>query len=189
MSDVSVQLVIAAFGEAHGAEEALKQLQADKEKVQGIQAAVAMVKDATGKKISYKEVGMTPGKGALGGVILGATLGILTGGAGIVLGAAGALIGSLVGRKKRESRFPSDRINQVAASLAPDSSAVVAVIEAEWVNKLEQELEALGADVMTVPISADVAKQLEAHQDAAYSALTSELGSETDRTAAKDEEK
>ncbi|MCB0195883.1 MAG: DUF1269 domain-containing protein [Anaerolineae bacterium] len=180
MSDIPVQLVIAAFKDVEGAEKALQQVKQDKSKRQGIQAAVAMVKDATGNKISYKEVGMTPGKGALGGVILGATVGILTGGATIVLGAAGALIGGLVGRKKQESRFASNRINQVATSLPPNSSAILAVVEDERVPTLGEELEVLGADVMTAPISADLAEQLQTHRDEAYSTLKRELDSPID---------
>jgi uncharacterized membrane protein len=187
MSDESVQLIIAAFNDESGAEEALKQLKASKKKLTGIQAALAMHKDATGKKMHYKEVGMTPGKGALGGVILGATLGILSGGTGLVLGAAGALLGSLVGEKKQEGRFSADRINQVAASLPPGSSAIGAVVEDHSVAELEKELAALGADLLIIPISANIAEQLKEHRDAAYAALTRELGPGTDHTAAGDE--
>ncbi len=176
MSDVSGTLVIAAFSDKEGAEAALSQLKAaNKGETMGIQAALAMYKDATGKKISYKEVGLTPGKGALGGVILGATVGILSGGTGLVLGAAGALFGGLMGRKKQESRFSADRINQVATSLEPGSSAIVAVVDPEFVAPYEQELAGLGADVFAVDISADIAKQLEEHRDAVYDALLREL--------------
>ncbi len=117
MSDIPVQLIVAMFDDEQGAEAGLTALkQTDKEKTVGLQGAILIAKDATGQKMHYKDVGLTPGKGALGGVLLGAAVGILTGGTGLVLGAAGALLGGLVGRKKQEKRFSADQLNQVAAS-------------------------------------------------------------------------
>jgi uncharacterized membrane protein len=179
MNDPTVQVILAVFDDENSTETALRQLKAAKQgELPGIQAAVAMFKDASGSRFRYKEVGLTPGKGALGGVILGATVGILTGGAGIILGAAGALLGGLVGRKKQESRFPTDRINQVVASLPPGSSAILAVVADQDVAAVEKDLADLGADLLTVPISADIAEQLMEHKDAAYAALRQELDSE-----------
>lgn len=189
MSDELPKLIIAAFSNETGAEEALRQIKESKKvKSIGIQAAIAMHKDASGKKMYYKEMGLTPAKGALGGVILGATLGILSGGIGVILGGAGALLGGLMGRKKQESRFSADRINQVAASLAPGSSAVVAVVDSTLVAEFEMELGDLGADLLTVDISADLAEQLKEHQDAAYAALLNELGPDTGSVVAGEEE-
>jgi uncharacterized membrane protein len=176
MSESSVQLLVAAFDQEAGAEEALKTLKESKdEALVGIQAAVVMRKDQEGQ-IDFKDVGLTPARGALAGVLLGAVVGVLTGGTGLALGALGALVGGLVGRKKRDSRFPADRINKLAAALAPGSSAIVLVMEPGRSAVLEVELDALGADIMTADVPADVAQQLEGHHEAAYSALESELG-------------
>jgi uncharacterized membrane protein len=177
MNEPTVQVIIAVFDDEDSAETALKQLKvAKKGELPKIQAAMAISRDASGSRFHYKEVGLTPGKGALGGVILGATLGILTGGAGIILGAAGALLGGLVGRKKQESRFPADRINQVVASLPPGASAILAVVADQDVAVMEKALADLGADLLTVPISADMAEQLMEHRDAAHAVLQQELG-------------
>jgi uncharacterized membrane protein len=177
MSDVPLQLIVAAFDDEDSAEKALRQLKAER-KLLGIQGAVVMVKDATGNKISYKDVGLTPAKGVLGGAVLGATLGILSGGVGLVLGVAGAAIGNVVGKIKQDSLYSSGQINQIATSLKPSTSAILAAVEAKHGPELEQELEALGADILTADISADIARQLEAHHDAAYSALVKELESD-----------
>jgi uncharacterized membrane protein len=172
---VPLHLIVAAFGDEAGAEDALKKLQDSRdEKMVGIQAAVALYKDEEGQ-IHFKDVGLTPGKGAAGGVVLGAVVGILTGGSGLALGALGALVGGLVGRKKRDSRFSADRINQVAASLEPSSSAAVIVMEPGWVTVLEEELALLGGDLLTADIPADVAQKLDTNQDAAYEALIGQL--------------
>ncbi|MFC2023884.1 hypothetical protein ACFLT5_04035, partial [Chloroflexota bacterium] len=68
MNESSMQLIVAAFPQETEAEEALKTLQeARDEKLIGVHAAVAMRKDCEGQ-IHFKDVGLTPGKGALGGV-------------------------------------------------------------------------------------------------------------------------
>jgi uncharacterized membrane protein len=176
MSDASLQLLIAVFDGESAAEEALKTLKASQdEKLVGIQAAVAMNKDQAGQ-IHIKDVGLTPGKGAAGGVALGVVVGILTGGTGLALGALGALVGGLVGKKKRDSRFSADRINQVAASLAPGSSAIVVAMEPGWVVVLEEELQRLGADILKVEIPADLAQQLEAKEEEARAMLAEQIG-------------
>jgi uncharacterized membrane protein len=176
MSDTSIQLLIAVFDGESAAEEALNTLKASQdEKLVGVQAAVAMHKDQE-DQIHFKDVGLTPGKGAAGGVLLGVVVGVLTGGTGLALGALGALVGGLVGKKKRDSRFSADRINQVAASLAPGSSAVVVAMEPGWVVVLEEELQRLGADVLKVEIPADLAQQLEANEEEARATLAEQVG-------------
>jgi uncharacterized membrane protein len=173
--NVPTHLIIAAFDGPTSAEEALKTLKESRdEKLIGVQAAVALHKDEGGQ-IHFKDVGLTPAKGAVGGVVLGAVVGILTGGTGLALVGLGALVGGLVGRKKRESRFSADRVNQIAASLAPGSSAVVIVMEPAGVAVLEEELTLLGADVLTAEIPADVSQHLDAGQEAAYAALLNQV--------------
>jgi uncharacterized membrane protein len=175
MNETALHLIIAAFGQEVGAEAALKSLKETRdEELVGIQAAVALRKDEQGQ-IHFRDVGLTPGKGALGGVVLGAVVGVLTGGTGLALGAIGALVGSLVGRKKQDSRFPADRLNQIAAALEPGSSAAVIVMEPGWVVVVAEELELLGADVLTVEIGADVAAQLADHREVAHATLVSQV--------------
>ena len=175
MTEPTLYLLFAAFEGESGAEDALKALKESRDgDMIGVQAAVAMRKDSE-SQIRFNDVGMTPGKGALAGVALGAVVGVLTGGTVIALGALGALVGGLVGRKKRDSRFPTGGINQLAASLAPGSSALVVVMEPGWVVVLEKELEALGADLLSAPIPPDIAEQLETDQAAAYAVLADEL--------------
>ncbi|MEI2691115.1 MAG: DUF1269 domain-containing protein [Anaerolineae bacterium] len=184
MSDTPVQLLIAAFNTPTAAEEVLDQLKAaKKEKLIGIQAARVLVKDEKGK-VSSKDVGLTTGKGALAGGVVGAVVGIATGGVGLALGAAGALVGGLIGKSKKEGRFNSYRIEQIADALTPNSSAIIAVIEHKWVADLEAELEEAGADVMTAAIAADIAQQLVEGRNVAFSATATEDSLTTGRIAA-----
>ena len=180
MSESAMHLIVAAFTEESGAEESLTALkEAMDEELVGIQAAVAMRKDLEGQ-LQFRDVGLTPGKGALGGVVLGAVVGVLTGGTGLALGAVGALIGGLAGKKKQDSSLPSARINQIASSLEPGSSAIVVVMDRGWAVVVEEKLELLGADVLSVDVPAEVAEQSEVDQDAAYAVLLSQLREEED---------
>jgi uncharacterized membrane protein len=170
-----MHLIVAAFDGETGAEEAFKTMKESRdEELVGIQAAVALHKGQQ-DQIHFKDVGLTPAKGAAGGVVLGAVVGVLSGGTGLALGALGALIGGLAGKKKRDTRFSADRINQVAASLAPGSSAIVIVMEPGWVVVVEEELARLGADVLTADIPANVDQHLDAAQEAAFAALLSQV--------------
>jgi uncharacterized membrane protein len=179
--EAHLHLIIAAFEAEMDAEKALRSLnESQDEELIGIQAAVAMHKDEEGQ-IHFKDVGLTPAKGAVGGVVLGAVVGILTGGTGLALGALGALVGGLVGRKKQDSRFSADRVNQLAASLAPGSSAAVIVMDPGWGAVVEEKLALLGGDVLTADLPADVDQHLDASQEAAYAALLRQVGHTEDR--------
>lgn len=184
MSEAPIQLIVAAFNDEQAADEALKELKAaKKEHLIGIQAAAVVRRDEK-NKLHVKEVGeLTPRKGALGGAALGAAIGILTGGIGLVLGAAGALAGFVVG-KVTDQGFDNARLKQIGESLKPGTSAIMAIIEHKWVTQLEEELEELGADVMTAAIAADIADQLAQGRDVSYSALADESSLETSRVAA-----
>ena len=105
----------------------------------------------------------------------GAVLGILSGGATLAISGAGALIGGLTA-KLRDSGFKDERLERLGKNLPPGSSAIVAVIDHIWVAELERELQQAGADVLTDAISADVAAQLEAGGEAAYTAIAAEGG-------------
>jgi uncharacterized membrane protein len=172
-----LHLIIAAFEDETGAEEALNRLKASQdEELIGIQAAVALTKDGKGE-IHFRDVGLTPAKGAVSGVVLGAVVGVLTGGTGLALGALGALVGGLVGRKKRDGRFPAERVNQLAAALGPGSSAALIVMEPGWAVVIQERLGLLGAEVLAADIPAGVAEQSQADQEAAYAALVNQLKS------------
>ena len=175
----TLHLIVAAFDGQSRAEEALKSLKESRdEKLIGVQAAVALRKDEAGQ-IHFKDVGLTPAKGAAGGVVLGAVVGILTGGTGLALGALGALVGGLVGRKKRDSRFSAERVNQIAASLVPDSSAAVMVMAPGWVAVVQEELALLGGDLLTADIPVSVTGEIEQKGQEEYEALMEHLAQAT----------
>jgi uncharacterized membrane protein len=176
MTDVPIQLFVAAFKAEGDAEEVLKGLKAAKrERVIGIQNAAVLRRDQKGK-LHIKETGdWGGGKGAAAGAAVGVAVGILTGGTGLLLGAAAAAIGG-VAAKLRDSGFSDARLRVLGESLQPGTSAIVAVIEHTWVAEMEKEMAEVGADVFTVALADDIAAQLEAGREVAYTALADQEG-------------
>jgi len=177
MTHEAIHVIIAVFDTEAGAEAARTALKASRdEELIRIRASIAVHKDEAGQ-IHYKDSGPTTGKGAVEGAVLGAAAGILTGGATIALGAAGAVVGGLVGKKKQAESVADGRLNQLAASLVPGTSALVVVMDPGWATVVEKELQqGMGARLFT----ADVPAEAGASQEAAYAALLDRLQHQDD---------
>jgi uncharacterized membrane protein len=188
MSEVPVQVVVAAFQEENDADEVLRELKAAKwAGLIGIQNAAVIRRDQK-NKLHIKELkDWGGGKGAAFGGALGAVVGVLAGPGALAVGAAGALIGGLAA-KLRDSGFSDARLKTVGESLKPGTSAIVAVIEHKWVAALEQELEEAQADILTMSIAADVAEQLDAGREVAYTALSASDAFAAGRVAAGEDQ-
>jgi uncharacterized membrane protein len=187
MSDVPVQLVVAAFQEEGAAKEALKTLkQLKKEKLIGIQNAAVIRKDDKGKIHIKETADMGGGRGSVIGGVAGAAIGLIAGPALVVPAAVGALVGGL-SAKLRDSGFSNKRLETVAEGLQPGTSAIIAVVEHKWVAQLEKEMEQAGADLITAELQADIATQLEAGHDVAYTALATQEGFAASRVAGGEE--
>jgi uncharacterized membrane protein len=171
MSDVPVELVVAAFTDELGATRALEQFkQAKKEGLVGIRDAAVLTRDAN-NTLHIKETGdMSGRKGAGVGALIGGAIGLLFPPA--VLGSAviGAGIGGL-GAKLRDAGFPDDQLKAIGSSLKPSTSAIVAVIEHTWVEEVQRDLAAQGARTIRQAIQEDIARQLEAGRGVAYVAV------------------
>jgi uncharacterized membrane protein len=171
MADVPIQIVAAAFNSEDGAEQAFKSLKdAQGAGLVTINNVAVLTKDAAGKLHIKEPTDWGGGKGAVIGGVTGAALGLLAGPVGWAVG-LGALVGGLAA-KLRDSGFSDERLRKLGASLKPGSSALVAVVEHRWVATLERQLAEAGADTLTEEISADIARELEAGHDVAYSALS-----------------
>jgi uncharacterized membrane protein len=183
MSDIPVQVVIAAFEQERAADDVLAQLKGAKwAGLIGIQNAAVLRRDKK-DKLHIKELkDWGGGKGAAFGGTLGAIVGVLTGPGILVAGAAGALIGGLAA-KLRDSGFSDERLKTVGASLKPGTSAIIAVIEHKWVAELEKEMAEAGADVLTEAIASDIAGQLEAGREVAYNVLSTAEGEAISRVS------
>jgi uncharacterized membrane protein len=183
MSDVPVQLIVAAFQDEQSANQALKMLkEAKRERLIGIVDAAVLRKDANGKLHIKETADMGGGKGAAIGGVTGAAIGLIAGPVLVVPAAVGALIGGLAA-KLSDSGFKNERLRTIGESLKPGSSAIVAVVEHTWVAEVEKAMAEAGADAVTAALSADIANQLEAGHDSAYTAIASEQGFSAARLA------
>lgn len=183
MSEVPVELIVAAFQDEKTADEALKLLkQARREKLIGIVDAAVLRKDAKGKLHIKETADMGGGKGAAIGGVAGAAIGLIAGPALLVPVAVGALIGGLAA-KLSDSGFPQQRLKMIGEGMQPGSSAIVAVVEHTWVAEVQKAMAEAGADAVTEALSADIAAQLEAGHEVAYTAIASQQGFSVARLA------
>jgi len=96
MSDVPVQLIVAAFPDEKAADAALKDLKrAKKQKLIKIENATVIRKDQKGKLHIKETADLGGGKGAAIGGVAGAAIGLITGPALVVPAVVGALVGGL----------------------------------------------------------------------------------------------
>jgi hypothetical protein len=105
----------------------------------------------------------------------------------VVPAAVGALVGGLTA-KLRDSGFSDARLEAIGEGLTPGSSAIIAVVEHKWVSAIEEALAEVETDLLTLELQADIAEQLEAGHDVAYSALVTQEGFATSRVAAGEDE-
>jgi uncharacterized membrane protein len=181
MSNVPVQLVVAAFQSEQAANDALDMLkELKKERVVGIVDAAVIRKNEDGKLDIKETADLSPGRGAARGALIGGAISLLAGPLGLVAG-AGALIGGLAA--KRDAGFSDERLERLGEALEPGTSAIVAIVEHTWVAELENELREAHADVTTEEIAQDIAAQLESGGEVSYTAIEGEQGAAAARVA------
>ncbi len=185
MSDVPVQIVVAAFKDEASADNVLKSLkEAKKQGLIKIVDAAVLRKDDKGKLHIKETADMGGGKGAVIGGVMGGVIGLIAGPIGwAALG--GAVIGGLVA-KMRDGGFKDDRLKKLGEGLGPGNSAIVAVVEHTWVRDVEKQLAEAGAQVVTEELSADIARQLQAGGQVAYTAIAAGDTVATSRVAVSD---
>jgi uncharacterized membrane protein len=189
MTDVPLQIIVAAFQEEDAADDALKALkEAKKEKLISIDNAAVIRKDEGGKLHIKETADMGGGKGAGVGALVGGAIGLLAGPLGVAAGSAlGATVGGITA-KLYDGGFKDERLEEIGGSLEPGTSAIIAVIEHRWVADLERELAEEGANVMTSALAADIAKQLQKGGEVSYTAVSGDEGIAGSRVATTEDE-
>ena len=160
MSDMREQVVLATFDNEGEAKEALDQLKQARKaaKLDFDDTAIIMVdSDGTLHIKDSDDVGM--GKGAGRGAIVGGVIGLLAGPAGVVIGAGtGALIGGLF--NEGDDGFRDEGLEALGEKLAPNSSAIVAVVPDVWMDQFGDELSNHSDDVSVQILDEKTAAQL-----------------------------
>jgi len=157
-----VEYVVALFQDENGGEVVLKKIQDEKlEKELGLHEMAVIQKDAAGK-MRVNEPGDTAGgKGAAVGGVVGALVGVLLGPAVVATTAAGALVGGLAS-KLHDTGFDNKDLKALAEALAPESSALLLVVENQGLGPVRRLLEAHNAQVVADALNPEVAEGLNA---------------------------
>jgi uncharacterized membrane protein len=121
MVDIPVQVVVAAFANQQGADDALKDLEeAQEHGLITIRDVAIVQRDGQGNVHIESTQHHATGRGAVIGGVAGAIVGLLTGPVGWATG-GGAVVGALASRL-RESGFPKERLEKVADCLVQELS-------------------------------------------------------------------
>lgn len=158
-NDVPTQVIVAAFDGMDTAKEAFDDLkQLEKDKSIKIENAAILQKDHDSKLHIRDVKDMTGTRGLVGGGVIGAIVGVITGPVGwMALGRAA--IGGLVAKLK-DGGFDNSRLEQWGDKLQPGTSALIAVVDHIWVRDVEAALKEDAREVMTLEISDEIAAQL-----------------------------
>lgn len=183
MSEKPIYLYVAVFNGMDKAENALEQMP---RRDRNVVSAVVMTKDSA-DQVQFKDVGLTPAKGAINGTIIGGVAGLLTGGVGLVaLGALGGYFGHRTAAKKQANQVIPEQLKKIAGSIGPASSAIIAVTKQEPDPNVLQTIEALGGNIYSTELApqADNNGQEEAQQayDTILESLAESTGGEVKRS-------
>jgi uncharacterized membrane protein len=138
-----LELIITVYSDPDMAGKVLDRLEETTKKHDfKISDAAVLVKDEKGKVHLHDSQDVGPGAGALFGAITGGLIGLLGGPAGAVVGAvAGAATGGVTASLV-DMGFSNDQLTDLETSMPPRSSALVALVEHTWVDRLVKELQA-----------------------------------------------
>jgi len=156
-----IELIVAAFNEEHKANEVLKEIKIiEKDQVIILINAAVLVKDEKGR-ISVKETeDVSGGKGALFGAITGGLIGLIGGPVGVIVGAAAGAATGGISASKIDMGFPDEILKEMKEVLQPGSSAILALIQHEWVDRLVEELEKSEATLFRQALKEELSAQL-----------------------------
>jgi uncharacterized membrane protein len=161
MSELPQDLLVVAFDDEGGADNALKALEAAKEEHNvGIHNAALIRRDADNTLHIREMAAWSAGTDSAAGVLIGGAIGLLFPPRILVSGALGATIGGMAALLT-DSGLPDARLKELGATLRPGTSALIALVEREHGAELERQLGALGARTVREGIQPNMAAQLE----------------------------
>jgi uncharacterized membrane protein len=154
------EMMVVAFEDVYKADEVLTTLkQLDVEAIVDLKSAAVVVRDPTGQVRIRETRDFDAKQGAIGGAVAGGVLGLLGGGLlrGAILGAAG---GALAG-KGIDLGLNDEYLKGVGESLGSGTSALVALIAFQRVDKAMEELEKFeGGTILRHTLTDEVYQQL-----------------------------
>jgi len=161
--ETPVSLLVHAYNEVSKADEVLKGLQElEKRGIFTVLNAAVLMRDADGKDTWKETEDVDAKRGALFGAVAGGLIGLLGGPAGMIVGAAAGAAAGGVAAHRIDMGFSDEYLKDIQQSLTPNSSALIALVEHEWVERVIQELEAHEGKLFRQALKADIAAQIAA---------------------------
>ena len=94
------------------------------------------------------------------GAIAGGLIGLLGGPVGVIIGAAAGAATGGIAASKIDMGFPDDTLKELDDGLTPGSSAILALIQHQWVDTVVSKLEKTGAKLFRQALKEELAAQL-----------------------------
>ena len=156
-----IVLMVYSLDEINTAGDALKALKplADQDANAVLNAAM-LVKDADGKTSLKELVDVGAGHGALFGAITGGVIGLVGGPIGVVVGAAAGVATGGIAARKIDMGFPDEYLQKLQDHLRPDSSAIVALVKKEGIDKVTSALSTFKGQLLQQEVTEDLAGKL-----------------------------
>jgi len=181
------RMLVALFGDEAKAREAAQALQAMGDDSEIALHTVQMFTRNQDGVVASADVYTALPEGTMGGTAVGSLLGLLGGPVGLAIGAGtGLLIGATADYAKR--RVTTDFAQQVADELTPGRAAIVAEVDEEETEAVNERMQTLGGVVLRRDLS-DLADQEYEHEMASIkndlARVTAKLSARTTRLHAK----
>jgi uncharacterized membrane protein len=181
------RMLVALFGDEAKAREAAQALQAMGDDSEIALHTVQMFTRNEDGVVASADVYNALPEGTMGGTAVGSLLGLLGGPVGLAIGAGtGLLIGATADYAKR--RVTTDFAQQVADELTPGRAAIVAEVDEEETEAVNERMQTLGGVVLRRDLS-DLADQEYEHEMASIkndlAGVTAKLSTRTTRLHAK----
>jgi uncharacterized membrane protein/sporulation protein YlmC with PRC-barrel domain len=156
--DAEIELVVLVFDEPGKAEEALEFLKELKRErnIIAIRNSAVLVKDEDGQ-VSLKEAQDVDARhGRLFGAITGGLVGLAAGPVGVVVGAAaGAVVGGAAA-DHIDMGFSNKYLKDLEKHLQPGSSALIALVENEWVGEVADAMAHFGGQLFRQALTDEI---------------------------------
>ena len=156
-----MELVVLASNQAETANQALQALtDLIKQDALEILNAAVLVKDQDGTTSLLDTEDIEHKRGTLFGAIAGGLVGLLGGPAGVVIGASAGAAAGHVAAKHIDLGFPDEYLEKLQESLQPGSSALVVLVDQEWVEKVAETLATFDGQVLQHVLTDDIVAQI-----------------------------
>lgn len=155
-----ISLVAAFYDDEAKALDMLKALQKMEKdgSIQILDAAVMSKADESGKLKIDERGEFTAKKGAIGGAVAGGILAVIFPPSILALGAVGAAAGAAIGHFTDQG-FDNNLLQEIGENLPAGGSALVAVIEETWLERLSQAIAGY-ADLSRFTLDAEAGAKL-----------------------------